>query len=263
MEQRTNPALTVILLALALTACSASSSPSPPRTTGEPSAASAASDGQASSDLVPSCDGVPGSGKGKSPLLQKAAGKVPATANIFAAGLDAPTAPGGGGGGVLPPVSVLPKGPSRVVTFPRVTGRVNPISMYPDWNGPAGDKIGPTDVRSFQGISGIVHRTNGMFLVGVFLTNAPPSNPAPPRLDFSAFDSADSEQWVGQEFDKLAPEIGQTFLIGDGKGRTYVVPNQATRLFLGFADAYLYVGCPGWYGNNSGHLTVKVKVTEG
>jgi hypothetical protein len=263
MKQRTNPIVAlVILLALALTACGASSLPSAPKATGEPPAEKAASDDQSTSDVVPRCDGILGSGKGKSPLLQKAAGKVPATANIFAAGLDAPPAPGGGGGGVLPPVSVLPTGQSRVVTFPRVTGRVNPITMYPDWNGPDGDKIGPTDVRSFQGISGIVHRNNGMFLVGVFLTDAPPSNPARPRFDFSAFEAADSEQWVGQEFDRLAPEIGQTFFIGDGKGRTYVVPAEATRLFLGFADAYLYVGCPGWYGNNSGYLTVKVKVTE-
>jgi hypothetical protein len=260
MKQRPNQILTVVLLlALVMTACSASPSPSAPNTAGESPTEKATSEDQ---EVVPRCIGVPGTGKGKSPLLQKAGGKVPATANIFSASLDAPSAPGGGGGGVLPPVSLLPKGSSRVVTFPRVTGRVNPISMYPDWNGPGGDKIGPTDVRSFQGISGIVDRTNGMFLVGVFLTDAPPSDPAPPRFDFSAFEAADSEQWVGQEFDRLAPEIGQTFFIGDGRGRTYVVPAEATRLFLGFADAYLYVGCPGWYGNNSGYLTVKVKVTE-
>jgi hypothetical protein len=59
----------------------------------------------------------------------------------------------------------------------------------------------------------------------------------------------------------LEPEIGQTFLIGNGKGRSFVVPAEATRHFLGFADAFRYEGCPGWYGNNAGHLTVAVDVT--
>jgi hypothetical protein len=35
------------------------------------------------------------------------------------------------------------------------------------------------------------------------------------------------------------------------------------RLFLGFADARLWVGCPGWYGNNRGKVTVTVDVTTG
>ena len=138
--------------------------------------------------------------------------------------------------------------------------------MFPDWNGAAGDGIGPTDVKSFQGISGVVHRTNGMFLVGVFLTDAPPSDPAPPRFDFSTttITAQDAEELIlanEEEFGALTPEIGQTFLIGNGKGRSYTVPAEATRLFLGFADAYLYEGCPGWYGNNLGHLTVTVDVT--
>jgi hypothetical protein len=186
-------------------------------------------------------------------------------ANIFGAGRDGPPAPGGGGAGVLPPVVVLPTNASRV-TFPSVSGRVNPIIGMADSNGPAGDNVGPTDVESLEGISGIFHRTNGMFLVGVFLTDESPSSPAPARLNFSPFEIPQPGTVLvpdGEEFDELAPEIGQTFFVGDGKGRSYVVPAEATRLFLGFADAFGYEGCPGWYGNNAGHLTVKVKVTEG
>jgi AAA ATPase domain len=56
--------------------------------------------------------------------------------------------------------------------------------------------------------------------------------PAPPRLDFT-----DRER-----FDTLAPAMGQTFLIGDGKGRRFVVPANATRLYVGFADAAGYQG---------------------
>ena len=89
-----------------------------------------------------------------------------------------------------------------------------------------------------------------MFLVGVFLTDAPPVDPAPARLDFT-----DNE-----DFDLLEPEIRQTFLIGDGVGRRYLAPSGATRLFLGFAEGLFYVGPPGYYFNNSGELEVRVDI---
>lgn len=178
---------------------------------------------------------------------------VPAEANIFGAGHEQPPAPGGGGPGVLPPVLRLPQAAHRVVSFAKVTGRVNPIVGMADENGSAGDGVGPTDVTSYGGISGIVHRRNGMFLVGVFLTDDPPAGAAPPRLSFTR----------RERFDPLSPRIAQTFLVGNGKGRSYRVPARATRLFLGFADGYLYVGHPGWYGNNDGELAVTVGMATG
>ena len=174
---------------------------------------------------------------------------VPGTANIYGAGRERPPAPGGGGPGTLPPRWMV-SGPARqVVTFPSVSGRVSPIDPSDD-NGAAGDGIGPTDVSSYRGISGIVHRRNGMFLVGVFLPDVELLDHAPPRLDFTRRERVRS----------LAPRLGQTFLIGDGKGRSYEVPPGASRLYLGFADGYLYVGHPGWYGNNDGKLSVTVKL---
>jgi len=124
----------------------------------------------------------------------------------------------------------LPPGAKRIVTFPSVTGRVNPIMDYNDWNGPAGDGVGATNVESFGGISGIVHASNGMFLVGVFLSDGMPATPEPSRLDFTN----------GMPANPPAPALGQTFLIGDGKGHKYDVPPEATRLYLGFADSHLY-----------------------
>ena len=171
--------------------------------------------------------------------------RVLSTANIFGAGSTLPPAPGGGGGGTLPPGWRLEPG-SGVVTFPSVTGRVNPIQGVTPDNGPEGDRVGPTNVESWLGISGIVHAKNGMFLAGVFLGDAAPATSAPPRIDFT-----DREA-----FDTLTPAIGQTFLIGDGKGRKYVPPAGATRLYVGFADAAGYQGRPGWYGNNAGQLEV-------
>jgi hypothetical protein len=151
---------------------------------------------------------------------------------------------------VPPPVWQLPEGTGRVVTVPRATGHVNPLAGEVDDNGPGGDGVGPTKIRSYGGISGITHKRNGMFLVGVFLTDDPPGADAPPVLDFTKRES----------FASLSPLIAQTFFIGDGRNRSYRVPDGATRLFLGFADSYLFKGSPGWYGNNRGQLAVKVDV---
>ena len=186
---------------------------------------------------------------GASASAELASKTVLAQANIFGAGRTTAPEPGGGGGGVLHPW-LLPRGSARVVTFPRITGKVTPIAGEVRYNGPAGDHRGPTNIESFKGISGIMDFTNGMFLVGVFLGDSPPKRPAPQRLDFT-----ETEQ-----FDVLAPPIGQTFFIGDGKGRSYRVPRGATRLFVGFADGFFYQGAPGWYGNNAGQLRVTVAV---
>jgi hypothetical protein len=189
---------------------------------------------------------------GASASTELASKTVLGQANIFGAGRAAAPEPGGGGGGVLPPVWHLPKGSARVVTFPRITGKVTPIVGEAPLNGPDGDHRGPTNIESLKGISGIMDFTNGMFLVGVFLTDAAPKAAAPPRVDFT-----ETEQ-----FHVLAPRIGQTFFIGHGKGRSYRVPPAATRLFVGFADGFFYQGAPGWYGNNAGRLQVTVAVTK-
>jgi hypothetical protein len=178
--------------------------------------------------------------------VEQAGQQVPATANIFGAGYRVAPSPGGGGNGTLPPGWRLPEGSARVVTFPSIAGRVTPVDGMAPRNGPEGDGVGPTDVASWRGISGIVHGRNGMFLVGVFVGEGEPAQPAPARLDFTA----------SERFERIAPAIGQTFLIGDGRGRQFVAPDGATRLFVGFADGFLYQGPPGWYGNNAGSLEV-------
>jgi hypothetical protein len=177
---------------------------------------------------------------------------VPAKANIFGAGRHKPPAPGGGGAGVAPPCWSLPMGSNRIVRVTRATGRVTPIVDYNHQNEASGDHIGLTDVYSYRGISGIKNEGNGMFLVGVFLTDRLPTGKAPRRLDFTR----------RERFDSLAPRIGQTFFVGDGAKRSFRVPSRATRLCLGFADAYQYQGRPGWYGNNAGELAVTVEVDD-
>ena len=181
---------------------------------------------------------------------------VSARSNIFAAGQkdQFESATGGGGAGEMPPVWDLPAG-VRIVMFPRVTGKITPAEDVAYEHGPDGGKFDVTDVASLGGISGIVHRRKFLFLAGVFLTDARPSEPAPPRLNFTK----------PERFDMLAPLIGQTFFVGDGERRRYRVPSGATRLFLGFADHHCpgSRNCPpGWYDNNGGHLMVTVTAAK-
>lgn len=176
--------------------------------------------------------------------------RVNARANIFGAGLTAAPQPGGGGAGWLPPMWQIPRS-AGVVTFPRIVGMVSPLDEA-SFNGAGGGGWGSTDVQSYGGISGIVDGKNGMFLVGVFLTSSPPKRPSPDRLDFTN----------KERFRVLAPELSQTFFVGDGKDKSYRIPKGATRLFLGFADSYWYQGLPGWYGNNHGSLVVTVEFSR-
>ncbi len=94
----------------------------------------------------------------------------------------------------------------------------------------------------------------------VFLTNSlPDSGTPPPTLDFSTQAERDyaagtnNGQATGGTF---APQLKQVFYVGNGltssgQQETIVVPNGATRLFLGTMD--------GWeWSNNSGGFTVTV-----
>lgn len=176
---------------------------------------------------------------------------IDAQANIFGAGLDMPPAPGGGGGGVLPPVVDLPPGGTRLVTFPCTDGLTD-FALGTPTLGPEGFVgLQTTDIESHGGISGLRMDGQVMFLAGVFIGDAPPAEPAPERLDFTG----------NADFDRLEPELGQTFFIGDGTGQTFVAPSGATRLYLGFVDGYVFFGAPGWYGNNRGALEATVAIT--
>jgi hypothetical protein len=223
-----------------LTACGSNVQPAPASLTATPSAEAVATTRTTPRPLCPTAIvGEP-----------DPATVIDARANIYGAGRAEPVEPGGFGAGRLPPVWPLPRGGKRVVTISDVAGCVTPISGSTPFHGPAGDGVGPTLVEPHEGISGITHRRNGMFLVGVFVTDAEPRDPAPPTLDFTD----------GEDFASIEPEIGQVFFIGDGQNRQFVAPAEATRLFLGFADAPSYRGPPGAYDNNAGRLAATVSV---
>jgi hypothetical protein len=108
-----------------------------------------------------------------------------------------------------------------------------------------------------NGISGVNFNGREMFLVGVFLDNNIPSGAGPATLVYNAL-FADSATLY-------SPVIGQVFDIGNGLTggptdapgvvQTYNIPNTATRLFFGFADANGFVGAPGMFFDDTGTIT--------
>lgn len=183
---------------------------------------------------------------------------VPGTANIFGAGHGSPPNPAGtshgvpGSGAGTLPVSLAVVG-GQSVSFSSITGTVYCCSPFANSANPDGSTAAPTNVNSYGGISGIKAGT-WMFLAGVFTDGTEPADPAPPRLDFTS---------LGTNFASLAPALDQTFFIGDGltgtgsgARQTFVAPAGATRLYLGFADAYGFQGDPGYYGDNTGSYAV-------
>ena len=171
---------------------------------------------------------------------------IMSNSNIFGSGHAA--APGSG---VVPRAIDLPAGSDRTLTFGSVTGTVSCCNGDVA-NGPDGRVFGGTDINSSGGISGIRHTAKRFFLTGVFLDDTEPTNPAPPRLDFSGLG--------GDSFAELSPVLNQTFYIGDGLTGTgsgdpqqFHVPDGATRLFLGYVDG-------GNYNNNTGFFQVAFDV---
>lgn len=156
---------------------------------------------------------------------------------------------------LLPPALSFAPGPGKALTVIDVTGTVAPSGSSPA-NGADGGSYN-TNVSELLGISGIRADGRGLFLAGVFLSDAAPAQPAPPALDFTG----------NTGFAQLAPRIGQVFYIGDGltgtgsgQAQQFVVPPEATRLYLGFADAPGFNGTPGSYGDNTGSLSARVFV---
>lgn len=183
---------------------------------------------------------------------------VDAQANIFAAGEAAPLA-AAGGGGVLPSLFSFAAGSGLVLTFSSVTGTVSCCGGGGTFNGADGGPFasGSTDVNSASGVSGILHDGLSMFLVGVFTDGTNPADPAPARLDFTG----------ATGFTDLSPLLNQSFFIGDGLTgigsgavQQFHVPDGATTLFLGFADAFNFDGDPSFYGDNVGELSATFAV---
>jgi hypothetical protein len=180
---------------------------------------------------------------------------IDARADTFASG-HASVPAFDGGGGVMPPCVRFAAGAGQVLTFSSVTGLTNFYGDTPSV-GPRGSDEGE-DIESWQGISGMRHDSRRQFLAGVFLSDAEPANPAPAKLNFTSNDN----------FTTLSPLLNQQFLIGNGRTSSgtvqqFNVPASATRLFLGFPDAFSFYGDPGSYDDNTGSLVATFSIGAG
>ncbi len=192
-------------------------------------------------------------------LAQSGMLNVDAKSNIFGSGsLSNPVpAPGGGGGGVAAPFISLSAGSGRTATL-LATGT---------WGWQGGPNNGPdggnfsttTNLSGVGGISGYVGPESG-FLVGVFLDdNDPTSLAAPGNMVYGSLSD--------YALTSYSPGLQQVFFIGDGltgngsgSVQSFVVPDSATRLYLGVADGFGFIGAPGWYDDNIGSLDVNYDV---
>ena len=99
-------------------------------------------------------------------------------------------------------------------------------------------------------------------LVGVFLGDGAPPSVPPPDLNFTTDGGT-----AFLDFTTLSPQLGQVFLIGDGRTTTgqlqsFLVPPGATRLYFGIADGFQFQGPPGCYFDNSGGGTFEFAVYQ-
>jgi uncharacterized repeat protein (TIGR01451 family) len=126
-------------------------------------------------------------------------------------------------------------------------------------NGPDGNGSPSSNIFSLGSISG--YEGPVFPLVGVF-TNGHPSGSPPADYSFSGF----------TEPATFSPQLNQVFFIGDGLTGTnsnsgapqlFIVPANATELWLGFADAVDFSGPVGAYGDNVGSLNVSGTLYQG
>lgn len=194
-------------------------------------------------------------------------------ANIFGAGIAELPDPAGGGGGVAPvcvalPVDVkavlvdgatgsasfTPLGAPTVQFHKCQSGQEVSLESGPDGStgGCPGERPGGA-IDAAGVVSGIASIDRVGYLVGVFFPPRAPSGPPQPSLDFDG----------NYNFASLRPLVAQVFFIGDGRAsdgaiQRFLVPDGATRLYLGVVDAFAFTGPPGFYGDNAGSFEVRL-----
>ncbi|MDZ5623603.1 hypothetical protein SFC88_22440 [Nocardioides sp. HM23] len=180
--------------------------------------------------------------------------EVPATSDIYLAGaseeMEAQLSDPG-----TRPVSVDVDG-AGTVSFPSVEGELSACSGC-EPESPDGGNIsfGSTGITAFNGIAGVTFADRTLFVVGVFVGDDQPTQPDDAVVDLSGADDETTHE----------PGLGEPFFIGDGETgdgevQEVVVPEDATTLYVGFADAYGFYGTPGAYGDNEGSVDVEVSI---
>jgi len=182
-------------------------------------------------------------------------GAVSAQSNIFRADGNAPTLDG------IDPflVYLTAIGTGRTATF-SASGLWNCCNGVGGYQGPDGGFTGnpPTNITSWNRIAGISGPGN-MWLVGLFLGSTLPLS-APTSRSYSSLSASAYTDIL----------LGQPFIIGDGLTgtgsgvfQTFLVPDGATRLYLGLVDGGSFQGSPGAYADNVGSLSVTYDIEDG
>lgn len=150
-------------------------------------------------------------------------------------------------------------GAGNVFTFTSVTGGVNCCSNPGDLFTPDGRSGASTGVLSLNGLSPTVGNT-ALGLVAVFTSNTDPAGGvAPAALAYDASAPA-----------SLAPALNQVFYVGDGRQGldnpagallSFTAPVGATRLYIGFADAFSFNGASSYYQDNPGSVSYTVALS--
>ena len=198
------------------------------------------------------------------PLAAQTTVAVDARTNLYRAGGNAP--PPATDGLTPSAVASFAAGPGRTLRVIDVTGLVGcqPLPIFD----PDGDTCvsTTTDVNGLGGIAGIEAQGRTLFLAGLFLgPDVPTLATRPPELHYGPGD-------LSYNALSYSPAVGQLFFIGDGRVgnlrlgiglgpvQNFVVPTDATRLFLGFADAFGFVGDPNAYDDNSGAVSATFEI---
>ena len=135
-----------------------------------------------------------------------------------------------------------------ILTFSVTGGVMNYAGCPLVCDGPDGDWLVNHYEGAEHGFSSVIAPLNS--LMGVFLGDlAPHLSASPTDLDFRP-------DGVGLDFTTLAPALRQVFFIGDGLTRWstiqhFIVPDGATRLYLGTMDGFEW-------NNNTGAFIVDV-----
>lgn len=190
---------------------------------------------------------------------------VGGTADLSQAAGNTPN--GSSTGGTAPVAITLTAGTGRILTISAsgLWGCANLQNINADGLDPNGSPCySQANVYSSGAISGIQETGRSMSLNGVFLGSSLPGS-APSTLSYGPGGSGLS--FSSTQYGAFA--LGQTFFIGDGLTgsgsgtvQQFLVPDEATTLYLGTLDAPGYNGAPGAYNDNVGSLSVSYSVSS-
>ena len=164
--------------------------------------------------------------------------------------------------GIDPFLVSLAPGTGRVARFAATGQWFEAVGQPSDNFGPDGGPYPVSNVNSWNRLAGMTGPAN-LWMVGLFLDNGLPAV-APGRRSYTSADYS-----LPSYSDIL---LGQVFFIGDGLTGTgagaglvqsFLVPDGATRLYLGTVDGYIFQGDPGGYYNNTGTMNVSWDITSG